>query len=319
MKAGRKLAFLLAGVLLLAGCEDTAQENKEAYKTIGIRCMENGEYEDAVDAFDRALAQANGKVTMDEVDICYYKARALFEGGDPESAIGVYDALLDLDRNLPDAYFLRGTVELTVDRKEEALSDFKEAIRRKGKDIELYIAVYDNLMAADMETEAVGFLGEATEISGNKPSDFTLRGRAYMLLQNYEAATQELDRAIDGGDTDALLYKGQLLTDTGNEEAARNCYTQYLETHEKDSDALNHLGCLCMESGQYEEALAFFDEALEYAEESQVNPMEILRNRILVLEYLNRFEEAREALAEYETTYEPDEVLLREGVFLETR
>jgi len=319
MKAGRGFAVILAGALLLAGCEDTAQENKEAYKTIGIRCMETGEYEEAVDAFDRALGQANGKVTMDEVDICYYKARALFEGGDPEGAIAVYDSLLDLDRGLTDAYFLRGTVELTLDRKEEALADFEEAIRRKGKDIELYIAIYDNLMAAGMETEAVGFLGEATEISGNKPSDFTLRGRAYMILKNYDAALQELDRAIDGGDTDALLYKGQLLTETGNAEAAKSCYTEYLESHEKDSDALNHLGCLAMENGQYEDALNYFDEALEYAEESMISPKEILRNRILVLEYLNRFEEARDALAEYETSYEPDETLLREEIFLETR
>ena len=119
MRTRRGLLLILLGLFLLAGCEDTSQENKEAYKTIGIHCMESGDYEGALDAFDRALGQANGKVTMDEVDICYYKARALFEKGDPEGAIEVYDALLDLDHGLADAYFLRGTVELTIDQKEE--------------------------------------------------------------------------------------------------------------------------------------------------------------------------------------------------------
>ena len=59
MKLKKKTVCCLVPALVclcLAGCGGkVAQENKEAYKTIGIRALETGNYEDAVEAFDNAL------------------------------------------------------------------------------------------------------------------------------------------------------------------------------------------------------------------------------------------------------------------------
>ncbi|MBQ7507048.1 MAG: tetratricopeptide repeat protein [Lachnospiraceae bacterium] len=323
MKLKKKTVCCLVPALVclcLAGCGGkVAQENKEAYKTIGIRALEAGNYEDAVEAFDNALAQANGKVTMDEVDICYYKARALFEDGKKEEALEVYNALLDLDKNLKDAYFLRGTVELSLGMGEEALADYKEAVRRDSRNIELYVAMYDNLNEAGRTAEAREFLQEATEIPGQKATDYTLRGRAFMILGNTEGAREELNRAAEKDDPEAFLYLGELAGLEGNRDSAREYYSRYLSYHEEDAGALNVLGCLAMENEDYEQALGYFEQALLCCESSMVDPKEILRNRILTLEYLGRFEEAKEAMEEYESAYELDEELLREATFLETR
>ncbi len=319
LRSGCAAAILILGTALLSGCTDTSQENKEAYKTIGIHAYEAGDYKEAVDAFDKALAQANGVVTMDEADICFYKARALFRDGKKKKALAVYDALLDLDSSLNEAYFLRGSVKLSMGKDEEAMEDFREAIRRDPKNIELYIAVYDNLREAGKEEEGKEFLQGATEISGSKASDHTLRGRAFMLLGNYEGARDELLNGAEKNDDEALLYLGELYSLEGDQATAKNYYSEYLALHEEDAGALNVLGCYSMENEDYEQALTYFDQALEYSGSSGIDPQEILRNRILCLEYLERFEDAELALEEYLQFYEPDEVLTREGVFLDTR
>ena len=64
---------LTAGMLTGCGSGDKAKD-KDAYRQYGINCIENGSYDDAVDAFQKALDQSVGSVGAEELDICYYKA-----------------------------------------------------------------------------------------------------------------------------------------------------------------------------------------------------------------------------------------------------
>ena len=313
------LPLCLALCFLLTGCGDQAREDQEAYKTIGIRAMEEGDPGAAVRAFDNALAMAYGEVGPEEVDICYYKVKALYADGKETEALDLLDALLDLDGGLSDARFLRGTIELDTGHTSEGLADYAAARRQGGKDLDLYIAEYDNLAAAGLTEEAEAVLNEAAELPGSRAADHSKRGRALTLLGRYDEAAEALTKAIGGGDVDALLYMGQLLSEQGQSAEAQEYYTQYLTEHGGDAEALNALGCMEMEKGEYEMALHWFEEALNYVEVSGVDPQEIMRNRILALEYTRDFAGAKEALAEYRLHYELDEVLAREAVFLETR
>ena len=63
------------------GCTNERKENQTAYRQIGINAMESGDYAGAVDAFNSALGQCIGKITENELDICYYKAAAQYAGG----------------------------------------------------------------------------------------------------------------------------------------------------------------------------------------------------------------------------------------------
>ena len=45
---------LTAGMLTGCGSDDKAKD-KDAYRQYGINCIENGSYDDAVDAFQKAL------------------------------------------------------------------------------------------------------------------------------------------------------------------------------------------------------------------------------------------------------------------------
>ena len=76
-------ALTLLSFTLMTGCTNERKENQTAYRQIGINAMESGDYAGAVDAFNSALGQCIGKITENELDICYYKAAAQYAGGDP--------------------------------------------------------------------------------------------------------------------------------------------------------------------------------------------------------------------------------------------
>lgn len=101
-----EMAVLLASAFLFAGCglDEERLEKEAAYRTIGINAMEEGNYSAAMEAFNSALAQANG-IGPNEIDICFYKAAALFASGNYGDAIETYDVLLEADHKNSDAYF----------------------------------------------------------------------------------------------------------------------------------------------------------------------------------------------------------------------
>ena len=310
-------AFVLA--VCLSGCEDTAKENQLAYKTIGINARDEGDYAGAADAFSRALEQSVGLIGADEIDLCYYKADALYRAGDTEDAMNVYQALLAYDPSLSEAHFLRGNLYLDQGNATDAIADYHEAVRLDDKDLELYIAICENLTNTGHAEEGQEFLTQATTIEGDAASDHALRGRAYTLLGNYLEADKELQEAVSAGDTDALLYRGQLLMKNGDGDGARALYETYLEKKGENAEAYNALGCMEMQCGDYASALNYFEQALANAEQTGVNPQEILRNRILAYEYNGQFAQAKIAMEEYAAAYTLDADMQKEYTFLQTR
>ena len=108
------LLTALLPCLCLAGCQGNqeALENQQAYRQVGINKMDEGKYEEAVDAFQKALDQSQAVIGDMELDICYYKATAQYNSGDTKGAITTCDALIDYNDEDATAYFIRGCVYL---------------------------------------------------------------------------------------------------------------------------------------------------------------------------------------------------------------
>ena len=203
--------LVVIAAMSMAGCNNKAKENQEAYKTIGINNMEQGNYNDAIAAFQSALDQSLAVVGPEEVDICFYKAMAQYKSGNTEDALATYTALLTYDKKNADAYVLRGNLYLDQGDEAKAFEDYKEAVANDSKNLELYISIYENLTGAGYEQDGLEIVKQAVEVTGSKANDYARRGRAYTLLGEYSDAETELDKAIEGESTEALLYKGQLL------------------------------------------------------------------------------------------------------------
>lgn len=319
MKRTTYIAIALAGVLTLAtGCgTDETQANKDAYRQIGINCMEQGDYEGAVSAFQSALDQSLAEIGEEEIDTCYYKAAAQYAAGNTQDAIDTYQALIDYDKKNADAHYLLANLYLKEQNTTDANAQYKLAAEYAGNNYDLYIAIYNQLNATGDTQSAQEYLNLALENKGKSAEDYTSRGRIYLLLGDYENAKTQLDSAVEKKSVEANLYMAQLYEAQGEDEKAAALYESYVENNKEDPIALNCLGCMKSEAGDYKAAIEYFNMAL--ALDNPSNVQELQKNLILAYEQNGNFPEARDAMAAYTKAYPKDEAAAREYLFLITR
>lgn len=317
-----KNRYLLTGVTavllsaaVLTGCSSKEErlEKETAYRQIGINAMEEGKYKEAEEAFNNALNQASG-FGVNEVDICYYKAAAQFASGNLNAAEETYNALLEHDEESSDAYFLRGCVFLKNNESEKALFDFENAVKYAEND-EMYLEVYNTLAAEGYEKEGADFLSEAIEKkAGRTAKNYTVKGRIYMLKEEYKKAAEQFEKAIEKGDDEAELYLAKLYEATGEEKKARACVDSYIEKNKESSVAYNKEGCVKLQEGSYQEAIEIFRKGLALPDVT--NEREIRRNLIAAYEYSGDFKTAKEEMTSYLSDYPDDTAAARENLFL---
>lgn len=317
----RRLLLLLAALsvcLCLSGCQGNqeAVENQQAYRQVGINKMDEGKYEEAVEAFQKALDQSQAVIGDMELDICYYKATAQYNSGDTKGAITTCDALIDYDDEDATAYFIRGCVYLKEGDSENARKDYASALALSGNNYALYLSVYENLSGAGFDSEAEELVAKALELSGSTAEDYRERGHIYLIREEYDNARKELDQAINMGDTKALLYLAQVYDAEGNDKKAKSLYESYLKQN-ADTDTMIALGEMQLEAGKYKKALELFQQALEAGKPEDAKSLR--RNEIICYEYLYDFAKAKEKMASYVKDYPEDEEAQREYQFLQTR
>lgn len=305
-------------VLLSAGCGDERLEDELAYRQVGINYMAEGEYEKAVNAFDSALRQCLGEITDTEIDICYYKAAAQSAAGDTDGALETYSALVDYDEKNGSAYYLRGTLLLAQGDSEKCLEDYEKAVENSSGDYELYVKIYENLAAHNLQEEGEKYLNQAFSIKGDDAQQLMWRGRIYYLLGEYENARTELEAAAaKGEDPLVYFYLAQAYEAQGDESAAAQYYQMYVDSGADDSQAMNALGEIEMAKGNYAAAISYFEQGL--SAENADNQRELMQNCIAAYEYAGDFSAAYLMAQQYIALYPDDDSVQREYIFLSTR
>ncbi len=320
----RRLCALFAAVMMLAtaaACEDEKLEDEIAYRQVGILNMDSGNYEEAVLAFDTALEQRIGGITETELDICYYRIEALYASGDVAGAMESVQALLEYDKKNGTAYFLRGSMLLEQGDGEAALLDYKNAVKYCAKDYDLYIKIYERLSAYNLPEEGKEYLNQALDKKGNSASDSASRGRIYYLLGDYASAQKELERAVEKKNIKANLYLAQVYDALEDAVKAEEYYQAYLSSGEADAAAMSGLAAIEIQKGNYAGALPYIRQGLSM--EEVPNRRELLYQQIIACEYTYDFAGAWDSIniyaTEYPDSYQADEQLQREFVFLQNR
>ena len=321
-KRGLALVLLLCAGLSVTGCSKDRTDDELAYRKIGIRSMEQGNYKEAVDSFQKALDQSKGRIRNLELDICMNKAEALYQNDQPEDAIAVCDAVLDYDNGYANAYYLRGNIYLQQGNVEQALSDYELAAKHADADYEIYIQLYENLSRAGRAEDGVKYLNQALELKGKGRKYLASRGYIYFLQGDYASAKDELTQAVaiekkEGEDDKAELYLAQTYDQLGDQTEAAKYYELYAKDHADDAIVLEELGNMAMEQGSYSQALTYYQNGL--ATKSPVNEQKLRRGEIAAMEQMYDFEQAKEKMSQYVSDYPDDEEAAREYLFLKTR
>ncbi len=298
---------------------DRAEENKENLQDIcrgrGIAYMGLAEYDQAVSALQDSLSESKGYAGDMEFDTAFYLAVAQFRNGDPASSKDTCTAIINLERNDPDAYFLRGKALLALGEDDLAMRDFNMAVSLDKNNPDLYIDIYECLSNAGLAEEGGGFLKSAMELT--KINDFQ-KGKLLFFMGEYDEARTNLESARgDGSDPALILWLGKTYEALGDKSYAASLYKTYLQDNQGNVDIYNQLGLCEMDTGDYESALKSFETGLSQGDSEILQSL--LFNQIVAYEYLADFKKAAVLMESYLKSYPDDEKAKREYEFLKTR
>lgn len=319
LKVKKIFGIIIIAVLALALCTGCSNERKEEQNELrlkGISLMENGKYEDALEKFQAALDLSLGKVGETEIDICFYKAEALYHIGDVEGAVATYSSIVNFNESAK-AYFLRGNLYYSLGEEENALNDYNAALAKEKKNYELYIGVYESLMAHGKEKEAQDCLNKALELKGKSAQDKMQKGRINFLLGENQAAITLLEEAVKGEEKQALYYLAEIYSSMGDETSAQSNMNAYIESGIADSYSLFEIANEELKKGNADMAIECLTSAMKL--EQVPNKQMILKTLVIAYEKKLDFANALKYMTEYVEIYPDDEEAKRELTFLETR
>ena len=157
MKANEPTRALTLSILLIAGfvlnveCVNSGPadnefeinaivETAEEWCVKGIDFEESGEYEKAMECFNKAIEECNEAIELDPNNADAYNNRffAYYYLGQHERAIKDFSKAIELDPNNADAYFFRGSVYDQLKQYEKAIEDFNRVIELNPNDADAY-------------------------------------------------------------------------------------------------------------------------------------------------------------------------------------
>lgn len=342
----KALWAVLCAVILLGGCADSQVQDKydagmkafeaqdydtaiaqmdevtqagerlaEAYRVIGLSRMAKKEYPEAIAALSRSLNYMDSPNAAFERDVRLYLAQARIAGGDTEKGIEVYSEILKSGKDA-ECFYLRGKAYLSLDDYENAEKDFVRALDQ-CEDYNLYINIYQLYAEKNKTVDGDEYLQMALAMEPETGEDYYQRGRIYEYQKNYESARDELITAIQLGQDDAVLLLGRVYLEMEDSASARSMYQDYLNESEHDALAYNGLAMCDIYEGNYESAMEKVQSGLAVSTEEEQQGL--LYNEIVIYEYQQKFDLAKEKLEEYLIKYPDDAEALRENEFLSTR
>lgn len=253
-----KKVLIVVMALMLAGCSNGTGA-KRYYKE-GIAAMENGNYEIAEEAFSNAIQKNKEK---SEYYIAY--GMTLIKTGKYDEAQEQFDkAILDKNNkivreNNKQAYRGKGIAYLEAEQYDDAIENFETALEiadmdsldvdimfylaeayKKNEDYESAVLVYNNI--------------EKNEKSGIL---YICRAKANMELEQYDAASNDFDRAI-GMDKSQLSYyleKYFMLIEAGKTEEADNWINTASTVEAKNEENKVYAAIIQYYQGEEEKAI----------------------------------------------------------------
>lgn len=299
-----------------ASAEKEGKHLIESYRGSGMAYMALGEYDKAVESFDRAVDLTSEKQKEVRKDILLYKATALYQSGDYEGSAKVCDTIQTFGDTV-DAYYLQGLCYMELDEKDKASVDFTTAVKLSPQDYDLLLNIYECYSDKNLSAEGDTYLQQALAINSDDSEDIYQKARIYYFLGEYDEAKAELNKMSDTQDERSMLLLSRVYMKQDDTAHARQLYQQYMDKYGETPEAYNGMVLCDIADVDYDSALSNIEKGLELKEEK--GKQDLYYNEIVVYEKKLDFATAKEKAAEYVKNYPSDEAGLRENNFLKTR
>jgi tetratricopeptide (TPR) repeat protein len=292
------------------------QNNKKAYRGIGIAYLYAQSYEEAIKNFDLALEITELKDL--DTDILYYKGNALERSGNLEEASKIYTEILEIQKDDAAIYNARANINRILGNYEESIKDYDKAIEISKGDFDLYFGKFAALKELSRTSEAEEVLKIAAELPVHSEKDSFELAKVYFYQKNYDHAKIQLEQSLKNGFIEANYFLGEISIAEGNYKQA----IEYFETFEESGGMVsgmfyNQLLTCYLNEEEYDKAKNTLKKAKKYSDVSI--EQQLLRNEIILLEKTGDFNEAYEKMKKYLKRYPDDADAQRDATFLKTR
>ena len=291
------------------------ENNKKAYRAIGIAYYRELEYKKAITQFEQAL-DINEMGSLNS-DISLYLADCYEKIGEYEKSVKIYSEAIQSDVSNSDLYVKRANVYANLGDYEKASSDFDQAIEYNSNNYDIYIAKYGMLMSQGKEEEAKEVLKNALSIQASTEEDNFNVAKIHYYQSDYKSALSEL-QAVKEQFVDAYYLIGEIYYNQGDYSKAMTNYETYVKgVSVVSSTCYNQLALTSMKLSDYETALAYIEKGLIANDISTYQAL--LSNQVACYEQLADYNNAYQLAKAYMEEYPDDKDMERELQFIETR
>ncbi|MCP4253176.1 MAG: tetratricopeptide repeat protein [Candidatus Scalindua sp.] len=263
----------------------------------------------AINLGGNSLSDANARDERSEeekaTEMLMGKATVTYYAGEFQKSLALLENITAIASDIYEVWYNKGVVLGNLDRHDDALSAFDQAINIKPDE---HRALYYNkgvsLEALDRLEEAINAFDKAIKI---KPDDYESWYCKGIALDNLDRSTEALDAyekvtVIKPDHEEAWNNKGIILGSLNRFDEALAALDKAVKINPDDHEAWHNKGVVLVNLNCFKEAIEAFDHAIK----SKPDVSETWYQKGIVLCKLNRHEEALGAL-DQATSINPDD------------
>lgn len=252
--------LLLSSTFFLFACSGSNNENY----TLGIKHYNNGEYTEAVSAFESA-------VLLDKTNANNYihLAMSYIELGQYEKALEQFQLAIELEPENQKIHRGMGIAYLAIEEYEKSIFSFGAALSyANGKVSNLEFDILDYRAIAEvkskMYTQAIDTYSILIDIDYNTIQQYYLRGNVYLLQNDLASAENDFEKALELSPSNYKLYLDIYhgLDESFPDEAKKYLEKALLVESPKKDDSLN-LGKIYFYLEDYDNSITTLTRAKE--------------------------------------------------------
>ena len=214
-----------------------------AHNSLGDLFLRRGQWDSAISHFETALEirsrNAAAHYNFGGALIENTLASALARKGRLSEAIGHYEKAMKLRPDYGDPYFNLGSVLFQQGRTDEAIAQWQKALATQPNDAGFHTALGNAFLQRGLQKDAIAEYEHAARISPHDP--LARNNLAWLLATSFDASIRDGNRAIEIAKQTVQLSGG------------------------KDPNYLRTLAAAYAEIGQFSEAIATAEQAIQIA------------------------------------------------------
>jgi len=259
---------VLIGLIVWSMVSAMSARSKSKYKHLGIAEFEKGNYQEAIEYYNKGLeAKPDDPCLFNNRGLAYYRLEQY------DKAVADFTKAIELSPHFADAYYNRGLAyfrkgsSYNLEPRKKAIDDFTKAIELRPDFVDAYY------MRAVTFTEQVHYHHKYATIPPKFPSKD---------MDHYNKALADYTRVLEIDPSYVLAYQGMgnLFYRHGDWDLATKEYNKALKRQEEILEKVGHVGLAgvynsrgrnYLAAGKLEEAISDFTRAIEHYRKGVVN------------------------------------------------